>query len=45
MSCIHENDGKLMVTPEEKVMVWKQYEQKLLNEENEETIGEWHEGY
>ena len=35
MPCIHRSNGKLMVTPEEKVKVWKEYEEKLLNEEND----------
>ena len=35
MPCILGNDGKLKVTLQEKIKVWKEYKEKLLNEENE----------
>ena len=35
MPCILGNDGKLKVTLQEKIKVWKEYEEKLLNEEND----------
>ena len=35
MPCILEKDGKLKVTLQEKIKVWKEYEEKLLNEEND----------
>ena len=35
MPCILGKDGKLKVTLQEKNKVWKEYEEKLLNEENE----------
>ena len=35
MPCILGNDGKLKVTLQEKIRVWKEYEEKLLNEEND----------
>ena len=34
MPCILGKDGKLNVTLQEKIKVWKQSEEKLLNEEN-----------
>ena len=33
--CILGKDGKLKVTLQEKIKVWKEYEEKLLNEEND----------
>ena len=33
MPCILGKDGKLKVTLQEKIKVWKEYEEKLLNEE------------
>ena len=35
MPHIHGSDGKLMVTIEEKIKACKEYEEKLLNEEND----------
>jgi len=35
MPCIQESNGKLVTTPNEKLKVWKEYEEKLLNEEND----------
>jgi len=35
MPCIQESNGKLVMTPNEKLKVWKEYEEKLLNEEND----------
>ena len=35
MPCILGKDGKLKVTLQEKIKVWKEYEEKLLNEEND----------
>ena len=35
MPCILGKDGKLKVTLLEKIKVWKEYEEKLLNEEND----------
>ena len=34
MPCILGKDGKLKVTLQEKVKVWNEYKEKLLNEEN-----------
>ena len=35
MPCILGKDGKLKVTLQEKIKIWKEYEEKLLNEEND----------
>ena len=35
MPCILGKHGKLKVTLQEKIKVWKEYEEKLLNEEND----------
>ena len=35
MPCILGKDGKLKVTLQEKIIVWKECEEKLLNEEND----------
>ena len=35
MPCILGKDGKLKVTLQEKIKVWKEYGEKLLNEEND----------
>ena len=35
MPCIYGSDGKFMVTTEETIKVWKEYEEKLLNKEND----------
>ena len=35
MPCILGKDGKLKVTLQEKIKVWKEYEEKLLNDEND----------
>jgi len=35
MPCIQESNGKLVTTPNERLKVWKEYEEKLLNEEND----------
>ena len=35
MPCMLEEDGKLKVKLQEKIKVWKEYEEKLLNEEND----------
>ena len=35
MPCIFGKDGKLKMTLQEKIKVWKEYEEKLLNEEND----------
>ena len=35
MPCILEKNGKLKMTLQEKIKIWKEYEEKLLNEEND----------
>ena len=35
MPCIRGKDGNIKVSLEDKMEVWKEYEEKLLNEENE----------
>ena len=47
MPCVRETDISLIVTPKEKLKVWKEYAEKLLNEENawsQELVAEKVEG-
>ena len=42
MPCILGKDGKLKVTLQEKIKVWKEYEEKLMDKENYWNISlEW----
>ena len=41
MPCIYIRDGRLMVTSEEKIKVWKEYVEKLSNQKSGAEIRRW----